>query len=701
MTSKDPNLTAASEVALLYLARQEGGDPNKPTASVSLDLMPHYAGFYKTGSPKEVAARTIQVNVDAKTLEERLRKNLETMGSDGRGIAIGDVLVKDGGLQPQEYGAVLQNVLTNPKSSTLEKINALSDATGPRMGALVGGLFVKEYQDANDKSLSPDQKSLLGIKSFGTTSADFEKTLAQTAASDSSSDVRAMAATMLFSLKEFAANPKEGAALLDQLSAIRQRDIDYNNGGFAAEATAMLTKELTRPLPEQPGQAYSDATDRRLAAIESLNILLAHAASPDAAKATQQQIAASLAEAIRYSSNNQVNKIMEDLLPDNLKQADEKSANSIRKEIISRLHVSNRYSGNLEDQLTGMLKNMPAMMAGADQTTKASYYAALQQIVDKAPQTYSDLRSSAIANIGGLGAQDSIPTLEKTAVSDTSAEVRLSSLKALEQLKDPGLSALVASRTGSGDASAAANSLEGDANVLSYLRDLQYRLIGSKESSAAYSAASADLQKFQTAVNSRYPELKALEGADEQKWLEQHKFNLLIRANFDKDVYDESVGKFSWMGIPTDDGGQSAESKRQDQFNQLAELAKGTTTDALQARQVLASMLNPTGGPIGAAERIKSNYYVPEGSMYMQDWYYNEKTSDWATQAASALAKTAMPGFTGRDYTARLVSMALASNVQGPARDALLKAWHTLGGAQDGMRSIPESMYNYVLTLKP
>jgi hypothetical protein len=695
-SARDPSLEAASEMALLYLSQQTDKTAPASLATAEIDVRSHYAGYGDFG-PRLLIRRTVTVDIPPALIASDLHHNLEVMGGDGRGIAIGDLLVKNGTITPQEYGGVLQNIVLNPNATAANKIRALSDATGPRMAALIGGLLIEEQKTRTEQALTDAQQATKAAILFGATASDFEKTLSKSASDDPYEDVRTMSAAMLYGLKRFASDPVEGAKLLDRLSSLRQKDIDKKEGDFTQDAANFLLTELTSSQP--------NAVQQRLDAAEAYALLATKSSPPDAER--KRVISRSLGEALKYADLEQSDRIAKFVLPDGMKQFsqdDAQLAEDMRKEFISKIQTVTTFNQSTEDQLASLLGKMPALLDGATSDTRSAFYGTAKKLLRDAPPVCSDLRSAIIPAM--VGDQAAIPTLERLAVSDQYPSVRLSALKTLEQMQDCGLNELVADRIGKRSTGEAATGIqsttEGDATVLSFLRDLQYRLDDNKNTSVASQGASSELMKFQSSINQRYASLQNFDVNQQKLWLQQT-FPLLVRENFDEQVCTASEDARDLLGQPTAEGGKATTAQRQGQFEKLAELAEGNSEQAAKARQVLYSIITTNGGTIGAAEKIPTGTYVPYtlyGNKYgTKVAFFDEESRDWTTDAAKALAKTTNVGFAGRDLTASLVSMALASGVKGQTRDELLKAWDNLAGSSDGVRPIPEALYQYVKEL--
>ena len=697
--SRDQDLDAARAMGLLTLA---GGSARPLTADIPLG--PHYAGHDAFGL-RLVQARDLQVDIEQAALAKHLQQNLAAMSSDGRGIAIGDLLLKKRAISPEEFGSVIQNVLNNPDATASEKIHALSDANGPRMAALLGGLALKEKIESTSPNLVKDTAGSAGMTTrFGATLSDFEETLRRTAANDKDPNVRTISAGLLYGVKQFSKDSQDGASILDSITALRIKDIERGQGDFGNDVASLIAD--ASGLPKSPVE--------RANAFEALSLLNKDRSHATASSITAQiKVVRSLADSLKTATVDEGGAVASALSNGGmelLNQQDPALADQARTNLIGLLKLPQNYDDLSENRLISLTTSLPDLMDGAQADVKQNLFRKLHDIVQHAPPAYLNLKSAAIQSLGSLGAQMAIPTLEQTATLDRFPAARLAAFKALEQLHAPNLNTIVAQRLSETDnidlrpGQTASEATEGDATVLSYLRDLHYRLDGDREkNSGAYNAASgAALTSFQSAVSDRYPDLKSFDVKAQSEWLATN-FPLLLRANYDKQVIEASQNALDWQGQPTDTGGDAVSQERQAQFDQLSELAEGSSPAAMQARQILCSMITGAGDPIGSTEVIPTVKYIPFDpmglSMFYEQGYYKEIQTAWAAKAAAALSKTARPGFAGRDLTARYISMALSSNMQGPAREELLKAWNILGNNASGVRAIPEELYQYVRKL--
>ena len=683
LAEKDPDLVAASEVALLYLGRQQGDKPSAPVAAQ--DIAPN-----------------VSIGLDQQLLASDLKRNLDITSHDGRGIVSGDILTKTGAIRPEQFGAILQDVLKSDTATPEAKMHALSDASGARIGAVIAGMFVQESQLANDKSLTQDQKDQISARNFGVTAKDLEGTLATAAASDPDANVRAMSAGLLYGLQKLKFAPEEGVKFLDQLTSLKQGEYDKRQGSFAQDVTKSLEQELA--------SSKADNFPQRMAAIDSLSALAKQSkdssgSTKDDGAAIRHQINQALADSLAVANLPQANKLFEEITPQRLKQMstdDPGLAIQIRVTTATLLKAPpTNYNPTYEKQLLALTKKVPALADGASAPLQQMLYGALKNVLTGSSPSYYDLRSATIDSIGSLGDKStaSIPLLRQLAGADPYGAVRESAVSALEKLHDPGLSDLLAQLLKN----------EGDPAVAQRIRDVQYRVSSAQDTASLYKDTTKDILNFQSEIKTRYPQLQKFDDKAQQAWV-LSTFPLLDKDNFVKELTAGSKDKLNnWFFGTTNQFGDELASRRDEQFKALAALAQGdaASPQTQQARQFLYSIIASHGSTVDTSD---PSIYIGQSINWMPREeapfapvdddtvakYYQEKQTDWTSQAAQALADTATNANSGRDLSARLISLALSSGVKGQAQATLLNAWRTLN--PDGKRIVSEALYQYVLS---
>jgi hypothetical protein len=296
------------------------------------------------------------------------------------------------------------------------------------------------------------------------------------------------------------------------------------------------------------------------------------------------------------------------------------------------------------------------------------------------------------------------------AESEQSPAVRLAALQALEAIRDPQLLKVVSNRLGDGKKGSADGGIETDPDIVAHLQDLQYRLKESQvvtESSEKGIGTPAQsnpiLSNFQNSISERYPALNNFDAEKQKAWVSEN-FPLLVKDNFKTAVQKATDGlQGSWFSA-ADKAADKVDDQRQTQFDLLVKTAGGNadTESTQQARRVLASIVAQNGGLAGHSEAISTgSYYMPDGEGMTTTEIpteYKEKAHDWAAEAATALAKTANVGYTGRDLTAGLIGSILADSPPQAVRESLTRAWDLLAYSGNGVL-VPRPVYDYVRRL--
>jgi hypothetical protein len=695
MGSRDQTVVEASSAALIFMADQtKNHDPNSlAKANVSVYPQLEMSPFENA---QLVGKRDFELNLSADYLAGNLKHALAQTSNDAKSMAYGDLLVKNGAIPPQEFGAILQNVLSNPKSTAEEKMHALSDANGPRMGALIAGLVMQSSNAANATT-----------NNFGSSLQDFESTLSNTAKNDSDASVRAMSAAMVFSISRFKTSPTEGAKFMDQLSALRSASENAapgQNNSLADNARALISSELAKT-PASDVQGSLDAA-------QAYALLESHV-SPADKKNMESQISKTLVAALPNADARQADNIAAALLPDRMRQLNQSApelADAARQQIISKLTVPSDYSEDTENLMVSTLSKMPQLLDGASQTTRNQLFDAAKQLVENADPAYTKLRPAAVNAIKDAATSESASTLRQMAEAEQSPAVRLSALQALEAMKDPKLLKIVSNRLGDGRKGSEEGGIETDPDVVAHLQDMQYRLketqVGAESSEKSVGTPGQPnpiLAGFQSSISERYPLLNNFDAEKQKTWVSEN-FPLLVKDNFKTAVQAATDGKQSLWFSTADKAADKVDDQRQAQFDQLVKTAGADANleSTQQARRVLASIVAQNGGLVGHSESISTgSYSLPNGDDMTTTEIpteYKEKPHDWAAAAATALAKTANVGYTGRDLTAGLIGSILADNPPPAVRESLNRAWDLLAYSGNGTL-VPRPVYDYVRRL--
>ncbi len=441
-----------------------------------------------------------------------------------------------------------------------------------------------------------------------------------------------------------------------------------------------------------------------MAAINSLNALATLSTKEDGS-AIRHQVNKALADSLAVANLPQANKLFEDITADRLKQMstdDPSLANQIRVTTATLLKAPpSNYNPTYEKQLLALTKQVPALADGAAAPMQQILYGALKNVLAASSPSYYDLRSATIDSIGSLGDKSnaSIPLLRQLAGADPYGAVRESAVTALERLHDPDLPELLPQLLKN----------EGDAAVAQRISDVQYRVSSAQDTAKAYTDRAKDILSFQSEIKSRYPQLQKFDDKAQKAWV-LATFPLLDKENFVKELTTGSKDKLNNLFFgTTNQFGDELASKRADQFKALTALAQGdaSSPQTQQARQFLYSIIASHGGTgtrrsldlyrsIDKLDAARAQSVRTCGRRYTAD-VLQGKTNGLDKPGSQALADTATNANSGRDLSARLISLALSSGVQGQAQATLLNAWRTLN--PDGKRVVPEALYQYVLAM--
>lgn len=707
MSRKDPDLLAASEIALMYLHKQTGKPGERDLAKVSF-------------------ANGVELTLDQKLLADSLKQRLESTSHDLRGIAIADILTRLGELSANQYGAVLQDLLVNKDSSVQDKLDVLSNESGSKLATVFGTMYLQEHLLANDKNLTDETRRRIAVSNFGISTKDLENTLKTLAISDNNLELRAISASLLYLLKELSFAPIEGARFLDQVNAASSKEHSFT-------LSSTLAKMLTHELASSP-----ENIEKRLAALEAISALCATMPADEATRLASL-IPEAIAESISLASINDLPLLVsampagafEKLALDNPELSARMQTQILR--LLQQTAPLN-HDASFEKKQVELLKALPAPAACARADQQQALFASLKNLIEKSPSYYYDMRAAAVeaSVFVANSTDDSMPFLRELAESDQYASVRQAAWRALAELKDPELAARLPKLIED----------ESDLAVAITLRDIQFGLFSAQvqekdpqqdqtvaqeqdqeqeqEQEQAklkpqlqtrpYNKTSHEFEAFQADISKRYPDLQSFDDQAQKEWILQH-FPLLDGARFVDDLLKQTKDKLNNFVFNTaQDAGNELVEERSEQFRALSALARSdaSSADTQKARQILCSIIANQGKSINLpkhwvylGERFNFNPQAPrpfDPDFSNFGLYYNEKADDWTTRAAEALSYTAGPGNNGLDLSARLISTALATGVQGDAQKTLLNAWQKLN-PQQGKRSVSEALYQQILSL--
>ncbi|PWT97021.1 MAG: hypothetical protein C5B53_08560, partial [Candidatus Melainabacteria bacterium] len=469
----DPNVRAAAAIALLTLSRDSDGKLPEELSDVTVRF-----GWGKSEETVKTKYIVRLLLLDLKPPQKEGPSELPC-GTSSHRVVVGEFLTRVQGINGLQYGLLLQDVLENPKSSSADKMRALSDPACPRLATIIDGL-----RQVVASGASKDETTELEA-----TIKSLEATLQKTALSDNDPDVRAMAAMHLFGLR----HPDRVAAeqILQQNNARWQNLKDKPTGTYAKEVRAFLEHECQREIP-LPDANVTDPKQRRLqeqkadlARAERLNAALRLADLIDKDDIAGQKKVAEIIASCLSPTNVQLSvRVLEQLIPNRIKLLEPNSARAVREKALALLQVPNVeglvVTADQEKEVAAtvvLIKQLRFLLKDADPELKRMFCTKLENMLDPrevCKRTISDdlyttlketlkpkgslpeaklfpeLKVAAIEGLADFGSQSSMPLIRMQLVGETkigkqtylfpdAPEVRCAAVKALQILGDPEL----------------------------------------------------------------------------------------------------------------------------------------------------------------------------------------------------------------------------------------------------------------------
>lgn len=714
LAEKDADVVAASQIGLLYLSRDKDGKISEQLARVPLDIPEYKRTITIPGhgdSPDRtetitIKPRSLDASLSAGELVDTLKRDLESPSLGNRGIATGDALLRIGGITHQQYGGVLQDVLTNKNSSKSDRMKALTDTMSSRFATIIDG--IRHQETENSATVSAEARDRALGKSFGLSSADFLRTLEETAKKDTDADVRAMAAALVHGLREREASDR--AALLITYNEAWQALKNKPDGTFAKEIAQHLKAAQAAIVDES-------RSDKELQRERKLNAALALSMMSDTKDAaTQNEISRAMAGCFSESNLSINLQVMRELIPERIKElskSDPDAANKLRQKAIDFLQVPDTV--DQMSQMAGIMQRMKALVfdsfpEGGDnklrteltQQLATKYKDMLDPSRRKQFAQYSpDMRAAAIQGLADLGARDqaSLDLIHKYISSqktyaigektveagENDARVRSAAAYALKRLNDSDLKNIVIDLIDK----------ETDPQVAQQLRDIEFdtRRIepDSREYKQMYEAALKEI--IDPAGTAKYEYLKKWGDGETLEWLKANYPNMNIKdfmAHTNSLIQGEIPVNRFWSLKETEAYEEykiisKKMDKRWEQWTDLCKQAKGDGEEANKAKMALGYILNHPDymGASGLTLEFEGDKYK-KGVVDSWKRLYNH---DYAEMAARALTECSGAGCGGRDLTAHIIRMGLGyqQNMQPHVSLELLKGWNNLAVRSEKM----------------
>lgn len=703
---KDKDVQAAARIAMLYMARDEKGEVRPELARGQFEVPEYKKTIRVERSNGEYEDE--EVTVDGRTMNQHLttadvvadlKRDMEDPNLGNRGIATGDVLTRIGALTHREYAGVLQDVLNNKDASAEDKMRALADVTGARMGTVIDGIRLQETLDAADpKGLSRERA--LG-KHHGVTSDALMKTLEKSAREDSNPQVRAMAAGLLYGLRE--QDPARRAELLGGMKSLWMENKDRPEQ-FATKVKELLAKDMNTSIPTDDPALAEQVRNARINAALSLDTLT----PKDDPK--QKEIIDAIAKSLSPTDLATSQRVLEAMMPDRiaqLRKENPQAALDFEAEAVKLL--TKPETREQAAQMVDLMKQLVSLTKDGDASSRRRLASKLSDMLDPDRDQYlthfPDMRAAAIDALAEFGDQSSVNIIrrhvtaadklkldDKTEIAcgETDARVRMAAVRALEKLKDPQLRKVVGELVNT----------ETDPQVASQLRDVKFLQQRIPRGSEEWKRIYEDTRKDIIGYGEKYK--GALDGFDERKmreWFKEKGWDLLEKEHYKDRVKAAMDNTWSTVGgwfrskadILADEwtAYRDVKNARDEQFKALSEMAERGGDDGARAKKALYLIMVGGGNPI-------NNEYGLDGGRVSSTYYDNNKEThtihetDWKSAAARRLTELAKSNCEQKDLVASFIKDGLdTKEIPGYVCDELLEGWKALGKPDKNGFAIP------------
>ncbi|MBX9670654.1 MAG: hypothetical protein K2X93_23830 [Candidatus Obscuribacterales bacterium] len=732
LSAKDKDIQTAARIALIYLSRDNDGNVQQQIASMKFAL-PEYereVGYKHSFDGKEwsdkktikVPSRSVQYSLNASEVVADLQRNVESPTAANLSIVSGDILVRLGAITHRQYAAVLQDVLSSPKTTANEKMRALVDPSGARLASIIDALrYDEDNDDRSDRSLDDKIKEI--GKSFGLTSIDLLKTLETVAKDSQNADVRAMAALVHYGLCEPDVTRRQ-EILMAANSSWHSQNGQFD-GAFARAVTIFIKNDMNVKVPDgAPANTADLIREHKLTAA----LALARLVDDDT---TQKDCSRAIAESFSTTDPRLAARVIEHLLPTRIKHLDATQINKLRCDAVGI--IKSPTSEKDEQVMVALLRRMPAIL-GSEPTAAASQEITdrltdkIKQLIDPAAKDeyakwYPEMRAQIITTLAELNVQEARPLIRrhlaayaKLSVGDETivakemdARVRLAAVNGLKRLKDPELASMAPDLI----------SKEKDASVSATLREIKCETEMIEPTSKEW-----DMQEERCAERieraNEFEQLSQFNYDAARDWLSkfsidgaQPAFDLLSLDSFQQSA-KARVGEGSTLAEITrclhpkqrcmDEEGlvvQKLSIERNEQWNKLIQLASADKVDPQTGERISEKARHCLYHIISS----KSGFMGEPGHFYVEGQYFNRTNDrsvynqDFSLMAAHALRDMALAGKPGFKHISTIVSESLANpSVNADTKIVLLDALKNLS-KQNGQHKPAISRVQLATTL--
>lgn len=720
LSRRDKEAASVSLIALLILSsKPDGGIPD--TVAFAQSSIPEQHRLVnveqETGNiSKEVvtASASVEQTITASDVVKLLKIDLSNPTQAELKIIAGDVLTRMGALSHQQYGAVLQDILTDPSAAPALKLTTLHQRGSIRFPEIIHGLMITP----SERSQTPNRSNQDVAKTPGRTKAEqgsaeanllarhvelgrnhgltaesLLQTLKQVIGSDTDRSVRSTAALSWFALQQ--SDQTKRTAALDRVAVI----VETTNIEQREHAVDRFL--LSQALLPIPGDSSGDKIrDIRVHAAEALAALHEKDSATESSMQIQRTISRTLASSISPTDIGLTAKILKALDKERLEELEKSSAgelNNLRQAVIGLI----RKPANAEEesQLISLIERLPTLFQSADVELK-------RQVVNR---THDMLHSNAL----NLNYAREFPRLRGAAINllvdaefltqnslnvirshtgdtgsfiiqgnevrlhEPDASVRRAAIAALEKLRDPYLKKIVAELL----------DRESDVSAATKLRDVHFfeqRIArSSREYKELYERTRVELVQF----GDKYPYLAEFGQQAQLEWINS-RFPLLNKQVYVEKASDAVRNATDWVDRRFNlnvsimsaewSAGNRIHEQRNAQWDELVGLARKGGPEGNKAKLALHYIMTHNGEPLGAASGLDAGAVK---GFHDSDHLHRYYEGDWKFLAARELAAMAKEYPEGKDIVVQCIRRGLTLNEQLPGyvSEKLLEGWQALG----------------------
>jgi hypothetical protein len=675
--SKDKVIRDAACVALLALSQNEDGSMPKSLVNYQIEQT---AVSLTNPLNKKSNDANISIEMTSDALINYLKHDLQTSKDASIRQTAGDVLYRCQAITAREYGATLEDILTNPTSTNEQKTRALAGENGKRLSDVIDAVGKEETAERASGTV-PEYIQM--ARSLGASSESLESTITSLAATEKDDQLRARASGIMFARSIPIADARK--TVLDEIEQQFQPGKDGNTAGKEGVTELLMTYASMQADNEEPEQQSVVKFYRRNADVA----LAALSGSTDTQ--APKMIDEALVQNFDGSTAATVLSSLQPFTEERLKRmSTEEPAllKALQTKAIDALRIPDQKDNEAAQQVAIESAATAQLMRNADQQMQQKFNAKLRAFLDPNSTQFAggspSILESTIRNLAERGDKDSIELIRQYVTSkdaididghkisnrEGKPEVRLAAIEALKKLADPALPAILEK----------VRVTEEDPAVAKTIQD--YIFLSEKASSNKASTEESSPPATETSqyiLDGASAELKNTDTDKMRYWLSQN-YSLL-----DPETYKSHCDAAAEAAVPSflkwflsqdenhkreNDARQRETTIRDQQFGEICKLAKGSDDFSQRAQvylyQVIAS---------GASSLSESKF--PNVNTTDQATIDRDSSAGWQNRAAQALADCCQPGVTNRATARNLIAAVLTDNksLSPEVRLTLLSGW--------------------------